>query len=623
MKGAVVLSLDPASSAFWDKYVEFETSQSPTPPAAAPTSTSSSTPRSYLGEVYYRLLTQPLKDIERFYSHFLRYSTTASLSDLYNNEEEAKMKSDQAVSGSENLNMSAEEKEVWEVTQRKIILSSRESIYLTSKSHRDERSPFESKIQRPYFHTAALDASELTNWNEYISDLIKKKASRDEVKKVMERALIAAAMYGEVWERYVSYLAENDEEDQQGEEKKEEKDEKKEEEEESKRRDETLALVTRATGLFMKDNVSFHLHSASALELFVSPTSDSSAVIDTIRQLYERVHTELAPLSVAAWMQRVGFEKRAEKLEEKVIAIFQRALKAVDENHIAKPLPSSTSDPSSATSGSSIKTPESAFLSVEYLTLQYAKYLSFHQNRAASNEETIRQLYETVAEKIAPTKKAVATGDGTEEQKEGASEMDTATTTNGNHSSSTTSSATAARFAPSKHHTLFWLAYISWEANIDLSTTSSSSVDRVSALYERAFTSSTGAFSIASQHTLWSAYVAFVEEKSTTWKEIRRLQQRYAKWSEQNPLATTAVGQGGGGAGEKRKRKPVESDNPFEQKRGRGSYSGAAYPPAPAPTGYGAAYGAPQQYAAPVAAGAYYPQPPAYGAYPPQQQQYY
>lgn len=113
---------------------------------------------------------------------------------------------------------------------QELLLVSREQVYQQNEAEVRKRWNFEEAIKRPYFHVKPLDRAQLKAWHSYLDwemaeaetaagnnnneavegDEGSKQAcvaGHDRVIILLERCLIACALYEEFWNKYVHYLA--------------------------------------------------------------------------------------------------------------------------------------------------------------------------------------------------------------------------------------------------------------------------------------------------------------------------------------------------------------------------------------------------------------------------------
>lgn len=175
-------------------------------------------------------------------------------------------------------------------------------VFLRTQQGTLDRWKFESKITRPYFHVVPLSAEELKNWNEYL-DFEEQMGDVEQIKSLYGRALVSAALYEEIWLRYVRWSSINS------------------------GLDETKNIFKRAIFFVPKKSFKLRVHFTLILE--------SNELIDEARQKLnelENMVTMSSDLSRLAdiIMFRVNFEKRISV--KNCIAYIDKELKEKSSN---------------------------------------------------------------------------------------------------------------------------------------------------------------------------------------------------------------------------------------------------------------------------------------------------
>jgi hypothetical protein len=197
-----VIADDGNASAFWDAYLEFETTHCIQNTCSYPLTGSKLGNNSiynlqyfifsfclffcsilfsllviyfYLGTLYRHLIGLPLKDIERFFILFNKYTSTHTLNELLTIEEANELMKIHPKILDENI--PPESIVTWENEIRRDLLVTRSTRYNVAISIRNERYPFESRILRTYFHVTPIDTNELNIWHSYL-DYSEQKTSK-------------------------------------------------------------------------------------------------------------------------------------------------------------------------------------------------------------------------------------------------------------------------------------------------------------------------------------------------------------------------------------------------------------------------------------------------------------
>ncbi len=179
-RGASLCGRDFLSHPFWDKYLEFEESLSPNSEEVL--------------KILLKLIKIPLHQYARYFEKFL------SISQIHSNEkiidDEITLKSILEGLGNENPT----EEEI-----RKEITNYNLKIFAATQQGTNSRWKFESKITRPYYHSAPLEPSELENWNDYLN-YEESVGSFESIRFLYERALVPCANYESIWLRYIRWM---------------------------------------------------------------------------------------------------------------------------------------------------------------------------------------------------------------------------------------------------------------------------------------------------------------------------------------------------------------------------------------------------------------------------------
>lgn len=166
--------------------------------------------------LYKRLLSTPTKLYNKHWDHFLAIIRDHHPRNLLSVEEYQKLRKETC----EELKIKytpcsmVPPKSVHKTPQPEDKLTSRMkeklvASYIKAHEHNEEevdkRWKFEERIKRPYFHVKPLDKKQLKNWNEYLDFEI---GVGDPVRIIplFERALVACALYEDMWCRYASYM---------------------------------------------------------------------------------------------------------------------------------------------------------------------------------------------------------------------------------------------------------------------------------------------------------------------------------------------------------------------------------------------------------------------------------
>lgn len=93
---------------------------------------------------------------------------------------------------------------------RVAIIDKRRKAHLFNEQEVSKRWNYEEAIKRPYFHVKPLERAQLKNWRAYL-DFEVSEGSHERIVVLFERALIAAALYEDIWIRYARYMERKDE----------------------------------------------------------------------------------------------------------------------------------------------------------------------------------------------------------------------------------------------------------------------------------------------------------------------------------------------------------------------------------------------------------------------------
>ncbi|XP_028996964.1 pre-mRNA-processing factor 39 [Betta splendens] len=128
----------------------------------------------------------------------------ASLSAMVGDNDETPAVQEELPPGTEDLADPA--KRVTEIeNMRHKVIEARQEVFNHNEHEVSKRWTFEEGIKRPYFHTKALEKTQLNNWKEYL-DFEIENGTPERVVVLFERCLIACALYEEFWIKYAKYL---------------------------------------------------------------------------------------------------------------------------------------------------------------------------------------------------------------------------------------------------------------------------------------------------------------------------------------------------------------------------------------------------------------------------------
>ncbi|KAL0481520.1 pre-mRNA-processing factor 39 [Acrasis kona] len=167
---------DFLAHALWDQYIDFETSQDDF---------------LRLSLVYERLLQIPLRDLTRYHSKYKTYASSRTTAELATPDQIQQLMQthqlDEAV---------------------RIAISDQRDAYYTAAAAELERiKPFESAVERPYFHVQPMDEKQLQNWRRYLTiEESRPETSVQRMNHLYQKCLVSCCLYVEFWSRYVRYL---------------------------------------------------------------------------------------------------------------------------------------------------------------------------------------------------------------------------------------------------------------------------------------------------------------------------------------------------------------------------------------------------------------------------------
>lgn len=232
-----------------------------------------------LNAVFMRIFQMPLRDLGVFWEKYNHFVLAQQLSTLATKEELDHLAK---LHGTED-----------EGVLRIKVFDKVEQVKMASQQYYERRYPFESLIDRAYFHVTPLSESSLANWKAYL-DFEEHVGNEEAVEALYERCVIVCANYGEIWTRYAYWMDEA-----RG----------------------TLAackIFKRATNTFLKRKPNVHLDYACYLE-----------AIDRQQQakkVYDNILLHIAPNLPLAWVKYAIFKKRRHD-ECDVNQVYQDALK--------------------------------------------------------------------------------------------------------------------------------------------------------------------------------------------------------------------------------------------------------------------------------------------------------
>jgi pre-mRNA-processing factor 39 len=237
--------------------------------------------------------------MNKYFTEFRSYATSQTLSTLASEAEIEELKSQvepnhpassATAESVADLPVEAEEirpkteDEVMEEVRGKIITEV-EEVGQKTNERLTTRTKFEGSITRSYFHTKPLhsvkngkiDDKELANWREYL-DYEQKHGDAKSTEKLYERCLVPLANYSEFWIRYSQWA------------------------EVQKGVKEGLAVIERATTIFLKRRADVHMHRALLLEV----QGDTEGA----RKTFEHILTAIAPGHLESMIKVANFERR-------------------------------------------------------------------------------------------------------------------------------------------------------------------------------------------------------------------------------------------------------------------------------------------------------------------------
>lgn len=229
-KGASTIGSDFQSAKFWDKYIEFETSQD-------------KINYSELGYIFNTILRTPIDNIQPFYEKFKDMLDRFSIEDLITTEEH------QSFEGDKNDSF------------RKVLIENRDKWYNKTLEEINKRISYEWIVgKRFFFHIQPVDETILATWRVYLDYIETQSSSEpDNIIKLYERCLIPCCYYPEFWIKFTRFLESID------------------------RFDQVSQVYQRATGIFLKKRPDVHLEYSMFLES-QGKTQESLAVLENIHQ---------------------------------------------------------------------------------------------------------------------------------------------------------------------------------------------------------------------------------------------------------------------------------------------------------------------------------------------------
>lgn len=257
------------SDAIWKLYIQFESLQAEETKNFA-----------LVFQVYARILSIPLKEMDTFYDQFKTLAISRPASEIIS-ENEIPLSNDME-----------------ETVLRQQALALREAQFLSSKAEFSKRLSFESSIKRPYFHVKELSELELQQWNDYLDFEEKESKSNPSIAwrivSLYERSLIACALYPSQWIRYARFC------------------------ERAQYGDEYVrAVYARANTTFCKRRPESFLSLAQFEE--------SKGMIQEARTTYNSVLSDISPGLIEAIFELAMFERRNGNPED-VQKVFQDGL---------------------------------------------------------------------------------------------------------------------------------------------------------------------------------------------------------------------------------------------------------------------------------------------------------
>ncbi|KAL1834876.1 hypothetical protein ACET3Z_004527 [Daucus carota] len=196
--GLLYVGSDFLSYTMWDKYIEYEYTKQEW---------------SRLAMIYTRILENPNKHLDRYFTSFRELVAQRPLSELRTAEETAAA----AAVGTtvqeieEEVHPNAVEcpkpvsAGITEAEELEKYITIREEMYNKAKEFQSKIIGFERAIKRPYFHVRPLNPVELANWNNYL-DFVEAEDDFQKVVKLYERCLIDCANYPKYWIRYILHM---------------------------------------------------------------------------------------------------------------------------------------------------------------------------------------------------------------------------------------------------------------------------------------------------------------------------------------------------------------------------------------------------------------------------------
>lgn len=171
------VGLDYTSHSLWDKFIDWEQSQSAWKNVMS---------------LYHRVLAIPLEKASSYFERYKKFVTSHKLADLLTPEEETQLFQSQKFAD--------------EMQQKTKLIAIKEEIHKKVLEECKKRSNYEAEIQkRPYFHVKPLDDTLLETWRKYL-EMEEAEGNHERIIQLFERCLIPCCNYHEFWLRYTTYL---------------------------------------------------------------------------------------------------------------------------------------------------------------------------------------------------------------------------------------------------------------------------------------------------------------------------------------------------------------------------------------------------------------------------------
>eukprot|EP01132_Coremiostelium_polycephalum_P005951 gene5951-7411_t len=263
IRASSIIGSDFNSGKFWDKYIEFESSQE----------------HNNLASIYNTILQTPIENISVYYDKFKESIDRFKINELLTPEEHQSYTGDQAET-------------------KKFILENRESWYKKSSEKVTKRLPYETIVnKRFFFHIQPIEESLLSTWRTYLDTMESDPSeSPDTIIKLYERCLIPCCYYSEFWIKYTKYL------------------------ESQKRIKEIESAFERATGIFLKRRPDVHLEYAN-FEESEGNIEKAKSILNNIHNLCPG-HLE-TNLRLANFERRNNGNESAEKVYENAFTMLE------------------------------------------------------------------------------------------------------------------------------------------------------------------------------------------------------------------------------------------------------------------------------------------------------------